>query len=216
MGNMTKPEIDRIVKLMIKYKKKGQFRAYWANFNESVNLMASKEVVIESMWSPAVALLVAQGVNVRYAAPPEGFRGWCGSQGISANVKDPAKLQACYDYLNWMYDGFLGAAIMRQGYYIGNGGTLRNWIAKNGKTQPFAGQPFTVDEYDFWYGGKPASRDLPGHHGQGRRHQEGLRPRRRLLHEARVPLLLVELVLPRERLPGQAMERLPQRLSMNG
>ena len=161
-GNMTKPEIDRLVKLMTKYKKQGQFRAYWANFNESVNLMASKEVVIESMWSPAVALLVAQGVNVRYAAPPEGFRGWCSAQGISANVKDPAKLQACYDYLNWMYDGFLGAAIMRQGYYIGNGGTLKSWITKNGKSQPFAGQPFSVDEYNFWYGGAAAPRDLPG------------------------------------------------------
>jgi len=103
MGNMTTAEIDRVVKVATKYKKAGQFRAYWANFNESVNLMASKEVVVESMWSPAVALLVAQGVNVKYAAPPTGFRGWCSSNGIAAHVaSDPAKLQACYDYLNWM------------------------------------------------------------------------------------------------------------------
>ena len=52
----------RSVKLLTKYKKDGQFRAFWSTFNESVNLMGSKEVVIESMWSPAVALLVAQGV----------------------------------------------------------------------------------------------------------------------------------------------------------
>jgi putative spermidine/putrescine transport system substrate-binding protein len=163
MGNMTKAEIDRVVKVAIKYKKAGQFRAYWANFNESVNLMASKEVVVESMWSPAVALLVAQGVNVKYAAPPTGFRGWCSAQGIAAHVaSDPAKLQACYDYLNWMYNGWLGATIMRQGYYIGNGGTLRNWIAKNGASQPAGGIPFKVDEFDFWYGGKRATRDLPG------------------------------------------------------
>jgi putative spermidine/putrescine transport system substrate-binding protein len=163
MGNMTKAEIDRVVKVAIKYKKQGQFRAYWANFNESVNLMASKEVVVESMWSPAVALLVAQGVNVKYAAPPTGFRGWCGSQGIAAHVaSDPAKLQACYDYLNWMYDGWLGATIMRQGYYIGNGATLRKWIAQNGASQPAGGIPFKVDEYDFWYNGKRATRDLPG------------------------------------------------------
>ena len=110
MGNMTKAEIDRVVKIATTYKKAGQFRAYWANFNESVNLMASKEVVVESMWSPAVALLVAQGINVKYAAPPTGFRGWCSAQGIAAHVaSDPAKLQACYDYLNWMYDGWLGA-----------------------------------------------------------------------------------------------------------
>jgi len=162
LGNMTKPEIDALVKVMTTYKKAGQFRAFWSTFNESVNLMSSKEVVIESMWSPAVALLTAQGINVRYAAPPEGFRGWCSAQGISASVTDPAKLQACYDYLNWMYDGFLGAAIMRQGYYIGNGAQLPAWIKANGTKKPYGGQPFTMAEYDFWYNGKPAAKDLPG------------------------------------------------------
>jgi putative spermidine/putrescine transport system substrate-binding protein len=162
MGNMTAKEIDRVVKIATTYKKAGQFRAYWANFNESVNLMASKEVVVESMWSPAVALLVAQGINVKYAKPPTGFRGWCSAQGISSKVTDPAKLQACYDYINWMYNGWLGATIMRQGYYIGNGATLLNWIKKSGGSHPAGGIPFKADEYDFWYNGKKATRDLPG------------------------------------------------------
>ena len=163
MGNMTQAEIDRVVKVATKYKKQGQFRAYWANFNESVNLMASKEVVVESMWSPAVALLVAQGINVKYAAPPTGFRGWCSANGIAAHVaSDPAKLQASYDYLNWMYEGWLGATIMRQGYYIGNGGALLNWIKTKGAANPAGGIPFQADEYSFWYGGKKAARDLPG------------------------------------------------------
>jgi putative spermidine/putrescine transport system substrate-binding protein len=162
LGNMTRAEMDKLMKILSTYKKAGQFRAFWATFNESVNLMASKEVVIESMWSPAVALLVAQGVNVRYAAPKEGFRGWSSAQGISAKVTDPAKLQACYDYLNWMYDGYLGAAIMRQGYYIGNGNDLLPWI-KSAKGKALG---FSSDEYDFWYGGKAAARDLPGIQGK--------------------------------------------------
>ena len=49
-------------------------------FDESVNLMASNEVVLESMWSPAVALLVAQGLNVRYAAIDHPVRRTAGSQ----------------------------------------------------------------------------------------------------------------------------------------
>jgi putative spermidine/putrescine transport system substrate-binding protein len=162
MGNMTTAEIDKVVKIAITYKKAGQFKAYWANFNESVNLMASKEVVVESMWSPAVALLVAQGINVKYAAPPTGFRGWCSAQGIAAHVaSDPAKLQACYDYLNWMYNGWLGATIMRQGYYIGNGSTLRSWIASH-PHETAGGIAFKPDEYDFWYNGATAKRNLPG------------------------------------------------------
>jgi putative spermidine/putrescine transport system substrate-binding protein len=157
-GNPTKPEIDRLFKIMGKYKKQGQFRAFWSAFTDSVNFMASKEVVIESMWSPAVALLKAQGVNVLYAAPPEGFRGWCSAEGISSKVTDPAKLQACYDYLNWNYNGFLGAAIMRQGYYIANGTKLLPWI----KSPQGKAHGFTAAEYDYWWGGKAAPRDLPG------------------------------------------------------
>ena len=159
LGNMTKPEIDGLIKLLISYKKKGQFRAFWSTFNESVNLMSSKEVVIESMWSPAVALLVSQGVPVRYAYPPEGMRGWSGLQAIPKHVTGD-KLQAAINYMNWMNEGFLGALIMRQGYYEANGANLPAWI-KSSKAQE-GKPPFTMDEYDFWYNGKPAVRDLPG------------------------------------------------------
>jgi putative spermidine/putrescine transport system substrate-binding protein len=159
LGNMTRAEMDRLFKILTAYKKRGHFRAFWSTFNESVNLLSSKEVVIESMWSPAVALLVAQGINCRYAFPKEGLRGWCSAQGITADAAgDPARLQASYDYINWMYDGFLGALIMRQGYYIANGLRLRNWIASPaGKA---AG--YDVAEFDYWYNGRPASKDLPG------------------------------------------------------
>ena len=80
--------------------------------------------------------------------------------GIAAHVakEDPAKLQACYDYLNWMYNGWLGAVIMRQGYYIANGQKLLPWI--NSAAGKKAG--FSPAEYDYWWGGKAAPRDLPG------------------------------------------------------
>ena len=45
-GNMTKAEIDRTMKVLTEAKKAGQFRAFWKDFNESVNLMASGETVI--------------------------------------------------------------------------------------------------------------------------------------------------------------------------
>jgi putative spermidine/putrescine transport system substrate-binding protein len=157
VGNMTRSEMDRLFKILGTYKKNNHFRAFWSTFNESVNLMASKEVVIESMWSPAVALLVAQGVNCRYAAPKEGFRGWCSAQGIPKHVTGE-KLQAAYDYLNWMQDGWLGALIMRQGYYIANGAKLAPWIA--GAKGKAAG--FDPAEYAYWYLGKRATKDLPG------------------------------------------------------
>jgi putative spermidine/putrescine transport system substrate-binding protein len=179
-GNPTRAEIDRLFKIMTTYKKAGQFRAFWSAFTDSVNFMVSKEVVIESMWSPAVALVKAAGVNILYAAPPEGFRGWCSAEGISSEVTDPAKLQACYDYINWNYNGYLGAVIMRQGYYIANGEKLLPWIRSSaGKA---AG--FTPAEYDYWWRGKAAPRDLPGISGKvgdikkGERREGGSFPQR--------------------------------------
>lgn len=157
LGNMTRGEIDRLMAILTRYKRQGHFRAFWGTFNESVNLMASKEVVIESMWSPAVALLVAQGVNCRYAFPKEGMRGWCSAQGIPSHVTG-AKLNAVYNYLNWMNAGYLGALIMRQGYYISNLSQLLPWINSAAGRQ--AG--FSAAEFDFWYRGRPAARDLPG------------------------------------------------------
>ena len=163
MGNMTKAEIDRVVKIATTYKKAGQFRAYWANFNESVNLMASKEVVVESMWSPAVALLVAQGINVKYAAPPTGFRGWCSAQGIAAHVaEDPAKLAACYAYLNWMYNGLARCHDHAPGLLHRQRRDAAELDQDERRSDPAGGIPFKADEYAFWYNGATASRNLPG------------------------------------------------------
>src|SRR5258707_945871 len=39
-GNMTKAEIDMTMGVLIEAKRAGQFRAFWKDFNESVNLMA--------------------------------------------------------------------------------------------------------------------------------------------------------------------------------
>ena len=153
LGNMTRDEIDGLTQILLDLKAAGHFRAFWTTFDESVNLMASGEVVIESMWSPAVALLVIQGVNVRYAAPPEGFRGWGALQGIPKHVADdPSKLDAVYRYLNWWHSGEPGAIMMRQGYY--------NAVQEN--TRQFA-EP---EEIDFWFGGQAAAKDLPGLTGQ--------------------------------------------------
>ncbi len=86
IGNMTKGEIDNLTKLLIDMKKAGFFRAFWATFTESVNLMAGGEVVIESMWSPAQTVLLEAGKKVGFAAPKEGMRGWCGCTVIYKHV----------------------------------------------------------------------------------------------------------------------------------
>ena len=85
-GNMTKAEIDKTIAFMIEKKKAGQFRAFWKSFDESVNLMASGEVVIQSMWSPAVAAVRSKGIACKYQPLAEGYRAWGGGLGLGQAI----------------------------------------------------------------------------------------------------------------------------------
>lgn len=71
----------------------------------------------------------------------------CLSRKTEGYIKD-----AAYDYMNWWLSGWPGAFIARQGYYISNPERSRDLLAK--------------DEWDFWYEGKTAIRDLRGTDGK--------------------------------------------------
>lgn len=144
-GNMTKAEIDQITDILKEQKRNGQFRAFWKTFDESVNLMSSGEVVLQSMWSPAVTAVKSKGIQCVYAPLKEGYRAWGGGVGLSKNLSGVA-LDAAYEYLNWMLDGWMGAFLGRQGYY---------------SAVPENAQKFMKPaEWDFWYEGKPAAEDM--------------------------------------------------------
>ncbi len=141
----TSPEIDFLIDFLIEKKQEGHFRAFWETFGQSVNLMVSGEVAVQSMWSPAITAVKAEGVPCVYAFPKEGMRGWHGALAISAKVTGK-KLDAAYDYINWWLDGWGGAFVARQGYYMS--------VPENVKKH------LSPEEWDYWYMGKPAAKEL--------------------------------------------------------
>ncbi|MCG8692740.1 MAG: extracellular solute-binding protein [Minwuiales bacterium] len=145
-GDMSKAEIDELINILIDKKKADHFRAFWESFGQSVNLMVSGEVAIQSMWSPAVTAIKAEGVPCIYAFPKEGMRGWHGGLAISAKTTGKALDQA-YEYINWWLAGWPGAFVARQGYYMS--------VLENVKKH------LEPEEWDFWYEGKPAAKELP-------------------------------------------------------
>ena len=98
-GNMTRDEIDRTIAIFTEAKQNGQFRAFWKSFDESVNLMASGEVVIQSMWSPAITAVKSRGIPCVYQPLKEGYRSWGGGIGLSKSLSG-MELDAAYDYIN--------------------------------------------------------------------------------------------------------------------
>ncbi|WP_321448649.1 PotD/PotF family extracellular solute-binding protein [uncultured Cohaesibacter sp.] len=144
-GNMTKEEIDKTIDFMIKVKQDGQFRAFWKSFDESVNLMASGEVVIQSMWSPAVAAVRSKGIPCVYQPLKEGYRSWGGGLGLAAHLSG-AELDAAYEYINWYTSGWVGGYLNRQGYYSACMETAKKFMSD--------------DEWGYWIEGKPAQNDI--------------------------------------------------------
>lgn len=141
-GNMTKEEIDMTIGIFTEAKKNGQFRAFWKSFDESVNLMASGEVVIQSMWSPAITAVKAKGVPCVYQPLEEGYRSWGGGIGLSAALTGLER-DAAYEYINWYLDGWVGGYLMRQGYYSAVPETSKNYMSEN--------------EWGYWFEGKEAT-----------------------------------------------------------
>lgn len=150
-GDQTKEEIDKTVNTLIDIKKSGQFRTFWTNFEESINFMASGEVVIQSMWAPAVTAVRAQGIPCTYQNLKEGYRCWSNSLFVNSNITG-MKLDAIYEYLAWYHSsGFPGALFARQGYYSAVPETAKALM--------------TQAEWDYWMEGKPAATDIVDPYG---------------------------------------------------
>ncbi|GAA58544.1 hypothetical protein P20652_0399 [Pseudoalteromonas sp. BSi20652] len=145
IGAMTRPELDRLFSILLDFKRQGHFSGYWNSVPESIEFMKSKRAHIESMFSPAVSALNSQNINVRFAAPKEGYRGWHGVMCLSSQTQNSVK-DAAYDYMNWWLSGWPGAFIARQGYYISNPQRSKLLLSSA--------------EWDYWYGGKATNIDL--------------------------------------------------------
>ena len=144
-GNMTQEEIDLTLGIFTEAKNNGQFRAFWKTFDESVNLMASGEVVIQSMWSPAITAVRSRGIPCVYQPLEEGYRSWGGGIGLSKSLSG-IELDAAYEYINWYLSGWVGGFLMRQGYYSAVPETSKNFMSE--------------DEWGFWFEGKEAQGDI--------------------------------------------------------
>jgi len=151
IGAMTRAELDELFAILVAKKRDGHFFGVWNSVPESVDFMAKGDVVVESMFSPAVSDLLGSGHAVNYAAPREGYRAWQGVMCLSSQLA-PETETAAYRYLNWWLSGWPGAVMARQGYYI--------------SIPELAREHLTAAEWAYWYEGEAASEPLPGPSGR--------------------------------------------------
>ena len=196
-GNMTTDEIDKTIDFLIKTKQAGQFRAFWKSFDESVNLMASGEVVIQSMWSPAVAAVRSKGIPCKYQPLKEGYRSWGGGLGLASHLSGA--------------DARRGLRV-HQLVHVGLGRRLPEPAGllfgehDHGEEVHVRRRVGLLDRGQARAGRHPRSRRQG--HGESRRGA-----RRRLLRRAHGPCRLLELGHGRGPLHGETLERVHRRVT---
>ena len=154
--------------------------------------MASGEVIIKSMWSPAVAAVRSKGIACKYQPLAEGYRAWAGGLGLAKHLSG-LELDAAYEYINWYLSGWVGAYLNRQGYYSAVPGYRESENMS------------TADEWGYWIEGKPAAK----RYSQSRRKGDGegrRGARRRFLYRTNEPCRVLELSDERRPLHDPEME----------
>ncbi len=195
-GNPTKDELEQTISKLIELKKAGHFRALWNTFDESVNLMAAGEVVIQSMWSPAVTAVQGQGRQMHLPAAQGrlsrlGQRAWhngpCRRREARRGLRVSQLVQCRLD--RWLHRQ---AGLLQRQSEVRDGGT-------------FGERPRLLL--------RGQGRDCRYHQPDRREDQSGRRPaRRRLLRGALLQGGGVEQPHGRGRVPVRQVERIQRRL----
>lgn len=151
LGNLTIPEIDTLIDILIEKKKAQHFAGFWSTFEDAVKLVEHNHVVVQSIWSPAVTALRARGWDMRVSHPAEGSRGWHSGLCLSSRAA-PETVDAAYAYFNWWLDGWAGAQLARRGYYMSVPQRTRAYL--------------TDAEWAYWYLGEAARENILDNEGK--------------------------------------------------
>ena len=142
IGNLTVDEIDRLIEIMIDYKRRGHFAGLWAETTDVVRLFENQDVTLSSIWAQGILTLRANGFAIENAVPKEGYRGWLDGLALSSALSGAQRTNA-YRFLNWWQSGWPGSNMARRGLYM----------TRHDKVQQF----LSPQEWAYWYDGKPAS-----------------------------------------------------------
>lgn len=132
-SNMSPEEAKGVADFLVARKKAGQFRALWTSFDESVDLLARKEVLAAGAWEPAVKVLQKKGLDVRYAYAKEGYLKWMIACYAAKQVADRGMTEKVYRAMGGFIGGAYAARIaVLRGYSTGRPSAGLDFAKQNG------------------------------------------------------------------------------------
>jgi len=146
LNNLTKDDLSTVFAFLKEQKAKGQFRLFWSDFGQLVDLLTAGEVWVGDFWASAVTAAAAEGAKVKFQnTPKEGSNAWLQGVAISNTSKNRA---LALKYIDWnLSSGVTGAILGTQGYYSPRPDTAKTEMNKQ-KAPSGSGSAF-----DYFYEG---------------------------------------------------------------
>lgn len=151
INNLTKSDLDTVFAFLGEQKAKGQFRLFWSDFGQLVDLLAAGEIWVGDFWASAVTAAQGEGAKAVFVQEPkEGSNAWIQGAVLSKYTKNRA---AALKYINWNLDGGdYGATLSTQGYYSPRPDVVKTVLAEQ---KAPAG---SADAYAYFYEGADKAR----------------------------------------------------------
>lgn len=146
LNNLTKDDLKTTFEFLNQKKQEGQFRLFWSDFGQLVDLLVAGEVWVGDFWASACAAAVASGADAVFVNNPvEGSNGWIQGATVSAASQHLPEVMTFIDW--YLTSGVPGAILGVQGYYS----------PRPDRVEPILSEQQTtvegISDWDYWYGG---------------------------------------------------------------
>lgn len=139
-GDLEEDELKTVMDFLKKHKRDGQFLKFWRGWEEGVDLIVNRRVLVMTGWEPIVKTAIARGaVDARYAVPKEGYEGWSNNLVLHRGAAKHDVVDAAHKFANWQLSGEYGCML----------GDLRGYMVPNDRCVDLTHQhPFSYVDID--------------------------------------------------------------------
>ena len=108
-SDLSKSELKGVCEFLIDKKKKGQFKTFWKNFGNGVDLLVGEQVLVSSCWEPIAVIASKKGADIHYGTMKEGHQIWNNVWMLTKGGKDRGQEDNFYKLMDLYLSPWFGA-----------------------------------------------------------------------------------------------------------
>ena len=108
-SDLSKSELKGVCEFLIDKKKKGQFKTFWKNFGNGVDLLVGEQVLVSSCWEPIAVIASKKGADIHYGTMKEGHQIWNNVWMLTKGGKERGQEDNFYKLMDLYLSPWFGA-----------------------------------------------------------------------------------------------------------